>query len=117
MTSLISPNDRIFVAGHRGMAGSAICRALKGAGYLQLLTAGRGDLDLLDAEELSVICRCAVFVGGFDLDAAVAVNPGIDELDLVETLDGLVRKSLVTAQFGRSTRYSMPKGGGQPPSA
>jgi len=49
MSALISPGDRIFVAGHRGMAGSAICRALSGAGYTQLLTAGRDELDLLDA--------------------------------------------------------------------
>ena len=32
-TTLITPADRIFVAGHRGMAGSAICRALQHAGY------------------------------------------------------------------------------------
>ena len=48
MTPLIVPDDRIFVAGHRGMAGSAICRALKGMGYTQLLAAGRDELDLLD---------------------------------------------------------------------
>ena len=29
MDCLITPADRIFVAGHRGMAGSAICRARK----------------------------------------------------------------------------------------
>ena len=39
MTPLITPEDRIFVAGHRGMAGSAICRALERAGYGNLLTA------------------------------------------------------------------------------
>jgi GDP-L-fucose synthase len=39
MTCLITPADRIYVAGHRGMAGSAICRALERAGYPQLLTA------------------------------------------------------------------------------
>jgi GDP-L-fucose synthase len=32
-TTLITPADRIFVAGHRDMAGSAICRALQHAGY------------------------------------------------------------------------------------
>ena len=47
-TPLITPSDRIFVAGHRGMAGSAICRALQRAGYTQLLTASREELDLLD---------------------------------------------------------------------
>ena len=46
MMHLISPTDRIFVAGHRGMAGSAICRALQGAGYPQILTASRAELDL-----------------------------------------------------------------------
>ena len=30
---LISTADRIYVAGHRGMAGSAICRALVTKGY------------------------------------------------------------------------------------
>ena len=44
---LISPADRIFVAGHRGMAGGAICRALQRSGYGQILTASRSDLDLL----------------------------------------------------------------------
>ena len=36
---LIHPSDRIFVAGHRGMAGSAIVRALRAGGYAKLLTA------------------------------------------------------------------------------
>ena len=48
--TLITANDRIFVAGHRGMAGSAICRALTAAGYGKLLTASREELDLLDPQ-------------------------------------------------------------------
>ncbi len=47
--TLITPSDRIFVAGHRGMAGSAIVRALEAKGYTDLLTAGRDQLDLRDA--------------------------------------------------------------------
>ena len=39
---------RIFVAGHRVIAGSAICRAIKRAGYPQLLSASRSELNLLD---------------------------------------------------------------------
>ena len=46
MPGLINPSDRIFVAGHRGMAGSAICRALERAGYSNLLTASREQLNL-----------------------------------------------------------------------
>jgi GDP-L-fucose synthase len=48
-STLITPGDSIFVAGHRGMAGSAILRCLQNRGYGQLLTAGRDELDLLDA--------------------------------------------------------------------
>jgi GDP-L-fucose synthase len=48
MSALITPADRILVAGHRGMAGSAICRALQGGGYHQILTATRQELDLLN---------------------------------------------------------------------
>lgn len=39
-------NARIFVAGHRGMVGSAIVRALEAAGHHQLLTRTRQQLDL-----------------------------------------------------------------------
>ena len=48
MNKLITSNDNIFVAGHRGMAGSAICRALLRSGYTNLLTATRAELDLED---------------------------------------------------------------------
>ena len=48
MNRLITKEDRFFVAGHRGMAGSAICRALQRWGYKNLITASRDDLDLLD---------------------------------------------------------------------
>jgi GDP-L-fucose synthase len=38
----------IFVAGHRGMVGSAIVRRLRAQGHEQILTADRSALDLLD---------------------------------------------------------------------
>jgi GDP-L-fucose synthase len=37
---------RIFVAGHRGLVGSAIVRRLRSDGYENLLLAGREELDL-----------------------------------------------------------------------
>ena len=49
MTSLIDHAHRIFVAGHRGMAGSAIMRRLSQSGYAHLLTANHDELDLRDA--------------------------------------------------------------------
>jgi len=38
---------KIYVAGHRGMVGSAIVRKLRGEGFNQILTAGSGSLDLV----------------------------------------------------------------------
>lgn len=40
--------QRVFVAGHRGMVGSAIVRRLQALGYSNILTAGRDELNLLD---------------------------------------------------------------------
>ena len=44
----ISKNAKIFVAGHRGMVGSAIVRNLQGKGYANVITRRRSELDLLD---------------------------------------------------------------------
>ena len=44
--NMINKSDRIFIAGHKGMVGSSICRALNKKGYQQLLMANREELDL-----------------------------------------------------------------------
>jgi GDP-L-fucose synthase len=73
MSSRITPDDRIYVAGHRGMAGGAISRALQRKGYGHLLTATRSELDLLDAPAVeswfaehrpTVVVLAAAKVGG-----------------------------------------------------
>ena len=43
-------NQNIFVAGHRGMVGSAIVRRLQTLGYTRIVTAGRDTLNLLDQQ-------------------------------------------------------------------
>jgi GDP-L-fucose synthase len=44
----VTPEDAIFIAGHRGMVGSAIVRRLQAAGYRQLVLRNRSELDLTD---------------------------------------------------------------------
>jgi GDP-L-fucose synthase len=44
----ITKHSLIYVAGHRGMVGSAVVRALKRAGYINLLVRTHSELDLTD---------------------------------------------------------------------
>jgi len=66
-------SQAIFVAGHRGMVGSAIVRCLKALGHQNLLTASREELDLLDqnavrryflANRIEQVYLAAARVGG-----------------------------------------------------
>ena len=41
-------NSKIYVAGHRGMVGSAIVRELQNQGYKNIVTKARLELDLID---------------------------------------------------------------------
>lgn len=71
--TLITPNDRFAIFGARGMAGSAISRALVRAGYNQQLKPCRQELDLLDQlavqqwfaeQQPTVVVLAAAKVGG-----------------------------------------------------
>ena len=79
MSILINEDDRFFVAGARGMAGSAICRALLENGYGNeskggaLLIPNRQELDLLNAAAVkswykqnkpTIVVLAAAKVGG-----------------------------------------------------
>ena len=49
---MISFKSKIFIAGHRGLVGSAIVRVLKKKGYSNLLFAERSKLDLKDQKKV-----------------------------------------------------------------
>lgn len=49
MTDPMQPDAPVFVAGHRGLVGSAIVRALERAGFSSVLTRSRAELDLADS--------------------------------------------------------------------
>lgn len=49
----MDPDARVYVAGHAGLVGSAIMRRLEGAGFTNVLTASRAQLDLRDQSEVS----------------------------------------------------------------
>ena len=91
MMPLINPLDRIFVAGHRGMAGSAITRALTTAGYNNQLTATRSELDLEDgvavrawfeAHKPEVVVLAAAKVGGIHFNDTYPADFLLDNLKI-----------------------------------
>ncbi|MFM2159399.1 MAG: hypothetical protein RLZZ124_1873 [Cyanobacteriota bacterium] len=91
MINLITPADRIFVAGHRGMAGSAICRALQRAGYGQILIASREELDLLDGAAVerwfadhrpTVVVLAAAKVGGIQANSSYPADFLLENLKI-----------------------------------
>jgi len=49
LTSTLTPADRIYVAGHRGLVGSALVRVLRAQGFNHLLLRTHSELDLTDA--------------------------------------------------------------------
>ncbi len=69
----VTPHSRIFVAGHRGMAGSALVRRLTAGGYTNLITRSHKEVDLIDqravraffeSEKPDVVFLAAAKVGG-----------------------------------------------------
>ena len=46
-------NAKIYVAGHRGMVGSAIVRNLKSKGYINIITRTHKELDLLNQADVN----------------------------------------------------------------
>ena len=49
---MIKKNDKIFVAGHKGLVGSSIMRQLKKKGYNNLITASKKKLDLTNQQKV-----------------------------------------------------------------
>ena len=51
--TMMESNSRVFVAGHRGLVGSAIHRELLRQGFQHVIVKTRSELDLLDAQAVS----------------------------------------------------------------
>src|SRR5574340_1234496 len=69
----MNPNDKIYIAGHRGLVGSALMRNLKTRGYTNLLTRTHAQLDLtvqaeveafFEVEKPDYVFLAAAKVGG-----------------------------------------------------
>jgi predicted ATPase/class 3 adenylate cyclase len=88
---------RLLAGGRRGLERHQTLRHAVGWSY-----------DLFGDDERTVLNRCSVFAGGFSLASATHLCDGFDEYTVLDLLDSLVRKSLVTVErAGGHARYGM----------
>jgi len=117
------PDSRIFVAGHRGLGGSAICRKLHQAGYRHLIVRTHDQLDLRDgsavreffaAEQPEFVFLAAARVGGILMNSTRPAEFLYDNLAIeLNVIDAAYRAGVNKLQFlGSSCIY--PKFAPQP---
>ena len=84
-------SDKIFIAGHRGLVGSALVRKLAGDGFGNVLVRGRADLNLGDAtavdrffaeEEPAIVVLAAAKVGGIKANNDLPVEFLLENLQM-----------------------------------
>lgn len=84
-------NARIFVAGHNGLVGAALCRGLRQCGFTNLITRSHAELDLRDqaaverffiAERPDYVFLAAARVGGIQANKSYPVDFIRDNLQI-----------------------------------
>jgi nucleoside-diphosphate-sugar epimerase len=87
----MTPTDKIFVAGHQGLMGSALCEVLSTRGYHRVVTRTRAELDLRDAgavlrfyeqERPDVVFDAAARVGGIHANSSQGADFLYDNLQI-----------------------------------
>ena len=87
----MKPTDKIYVAGHNGLVGSAVVRLLKSRGFSNLLTRSRSEVDLRDQqavrdlfshEKPEVAVLAAARVGGIKANIDAPVEFLIENLQI-----------------------------------
>jgi GDP-L-fucose synthase len=92
---MILKNSKIFIAGHRGMVGSAVCKALKENGYNNLVIKSSKELDLRNQnavaqffkdEQPEVVIDAAARVGGILANSEFPYNFIMENLQIQNNL-------------------------------
>jgi len=119
----VKRTDRIFIAGHRGLVGSAILRRLAAGGFDNLLLAGRSELDLRDQAAVDAffarqrpeyVFLAAARVGGIDANRTFPADFLRDNLQIqTNVIDSAWRHGAAKLLFlGSSCMY--PRAARQP---
>jgi GDP-L-fucose synthase len=104
----MKPSDKIYVAGHRGLVGSAIVRLLRTRGFNHLITRLRSELDLRDQsavrsffaqEKPDIVVLAAARVGGIKANTDAPVE------FLIENVQ--VQNNAISAAYDSGVRKLM----------
>ena len=106
-------DSKIYVAGHRGMVGSAVVRALKAKGYENIVVRSRSELDLIsqgavrefyEAEKPDVAIIAAARVGGIHANNTYPAEFMFENLAIAQnTIDEAYRTGVSRLLFLGST--------------
>ena len=97
--------ESIFVAGHRGLVGSAVVRNLQAYGYRHIITRSRSELDLRDRaavfrffeqEKPALVVIAAAKVGGIQANHQYPVDFLLHNLE--------IQNNLISASYERGVR-------------
>jgi len=98
-------DEPIFVAGHRGLVGSAVQRKLEAEGFRRLITRNRRELDLINrsavekffgAEKPAIVILAAARVGGIKANSDEPVEFLIQNLE--------IQNNIIRAAFANKVR-------------
>ncbi len=116
-------SEKIFVAGHRGMVGSALIRGLETAGFSKLLKRDRSELDLGDSEAVTkffrnekpeVVIFAAAKVGGIKANNEQPVEFLLENLRLQNNVIAAAHESGVRKLLFLGSSCIYPKLAPQP---
>ena len=88
---MINRNDKVYVAGHRGLVGSAIVRNLKSKGYSHIIERTHKELDLTDQaavhdffarEDPDVVVLAAAKVGGIGANSSYPADFAYENMQI-----------------------------------
>jgi len=91
LNNRVKPTDKIYIAGHTGLVGSAVVRLLKTRGFSNLLTRSRSEVDLRDEqvvrslfadEKPQLVILAAAKVGGIKANVDAPVEFLIENLQI-----------------------------------
>ena len=106
----LEKDETIFVAGHRGMVGSAIQQRLLKSGFTNVIGRSRSELDLLDRGAVREAARTSDELHKMGLGNQLLVVNGVFHASVAgdAVADGLERDHAAVLQFRRGAQGSAP---------